>query len=221
MKKIAILTGQKYLRNIESFLLYNFPVFTHHFSSETFFVYDIVICINYDQVIKGNDEFWNNKERARIINIHTGLPQYPGSNPWFWSVLEGKENGVTVHEINSNKVDCGGILWWQELDDYDREHLTGSQLRERLFELAKENLVAIVDMAENDNLPSASTEIKWNGAKRKVSDMKAMFCLDEDALNSDVFRLLMAASSDDHNNCFFLSDDGEKFWVNLQIKRVN
>lgn len=45
-----------------------------------------------------------------IINVHPGiLPEVRGNNPYAWAVLEGAQQGVTVHFIDKG-VDTGPIL---------------------------------------------------------------------------------------------------------------
>jgi hypothetical protein len=58
----------------------------------------------------------------RAINLHVSmLPYCRGAHPNFWTILEGKPSGVTIHLLDDG-LDTGNILFQQEVSmDLDRE----------------------------------------------------------------------------------------------------
>lgn len=77
------------------------------------------------------------------LNIHPSLlPNYPGSSPAVWQILEGeKQTGVTILKMNEN-FDAGEIIAQEteEIKDTD----TPEDLYERLFQKSAKLLIKIL-----------------------------------------------------------------------------
>ncbi|WP_213939099.1 formyltransferase family protein [Pseudomonas sp. dw_612] len=105
-----------------------------------------------------------------IINVHPGiLPEVRGNNPYAWAVLEGAQQGVTVHFIDKG-VDTGPILKKVLLDTAPKNY---AALVKSLNTLCAQALVSVLDNLANglvsvsvqpDNAPptrkEASKDIK-------------------------------------------------------------
>jgi len=75
----------------------------------------------------------------RAINLHVSmLPYCRGAHPNFWSILEGKPSGVTIHLLDEG-LDTGNILFQQEVfidlsrETFSTTYNTLGQSIERLF----------------------------------------------------------------------------------------
>ncbi len=74
---------------------------------------DWIISYGYRYILKGPIL---EKYAGRIINLHISLlPWNRGSDPNFWSWIEGTPKGVTIHVIDEG-VDTGPILAQREVD---------------------------------------------------------------------------------------------------------
>ncbi|WP_223508906.1 MULTISPECIES: formyltransferase family protein [unclassified Pseudomonas] len=110
------------------------------------------------------------ESKMGIINVHPGvLPEVRGNNPYAWAVLEGSQQGVTVHFIDKG-VDTGPILLKKILTEAPKDYPT---LVKSLNTLCGQALVSVLDNMQRgivnltlqpDNAPvtrkEASKEIK-------------------------------------------------------------
>jgi methionyl-tRNA formyltransferase len=68
---------------------------------------DLIIAFGYRHII---DKKIISNLKHPIINLHISLlPNNRGAHPNFWSLVENKKTGVTIHEID-NGVDTGPII---------------------------------------------------------------------------------------------------------------
>lgn len=81
-----------------------------------------------------------------IINLHPSLlPQYRGTTPTVWVLLNGEEQtGVTAHFIEDETIDNGRIIVQSVLKILPQD--TEGTLRFRLAELSKTTLVKAIDL---------------------------------------------------------------------------
>ncbi|MFJ4132560.1 diaminobutyrate--2-oxoglutarate transaminase [Pseudomonas cyclaminis] len=77
-----------------------------------------------------------------IINVHPGLlPEERGNNPYVWAVLEGIQQGVTVHFIDEG-IDTGPVLSREILVDTPKDY---PSLVKSLNTLCGQALVSVLD----------------------------------------------------------------------------
>jgi len=69
-----------------------------------------------------------------FLNTHPSLlPNNKGKNPNFWSIVEGRPFGVTLHKIDSG-IDTGPIIEQKEIQ-YDWTDTGGSLYKKALSEM--------------------------------------------------------------------------------------
>ncbi len=86
------------------------------------------------------------------INLHSGLlPRYPGGDPCFWSLVDGKkEVGLTVHEV-IERVDSGRIILVKKIPIVSQSI---RDLNEKVMDMVPEALLeAILKIKSNKNTP--------------------------------------------------------------------
>lgn len=100
---------------------------------------EFIISYNYRHIIQENilNEFGQ-----RAINLHISLlPWNRGTDPNFWSFVEGNPKGVSIHILDKG-IDTGGILFQKQIEfDDTKETLTTSYntLHEEIQQLFMQN----------------------------------------------------------------------------------
>jgi len=105
------------------------------------------------------------------VNLHISLLPYArGAHPIFWSILEGRPVGVTIHRI-SKGLDTGDILLQQKLDlNIEAEtfrscYTINSDLIEKLFiekwELIRVNTIPAAPQSRTGSYHRASMLEAW------------------------------------------------------------
>ena len=109
---------------------------------------DIMITCAYGQIL--SNEILNLTKHG-VINVHASLlPNYRGSSPIQWSVINGdSKTGVTVMQTALG-VDTGDILLQAETPIYENE--TAGELFDRLSVLGAEIIVKALDLIEEGNI---------------------------------------------------------------------
>lgn len=91
----------------DQYMICTDPITSQFFEAESF---DYLICYGYRYMIRRDilDLF-----PGKAINLHISLLPYSrGSHPVFWSIIDGKPLGVTIHALDDG-LDTGNILFQQ------------------------------------------------------------------------------------------------------------
>lgn len=103
-----------------------------------------------------------------VLNIHPSLlPKYRGATPGQSAILNGdKKTGVSIIKLDQ-EMDHGPILW-QKKEDI-KENDTAQSLYLRLFKIASEEIVDIINKYLENNLTSIPQEDKKASFARIVT----------------------------------------------------
>lgn len=136
---------------------------------------DFIISYNYRYIIS---EEIIKRYPNKIINLHSSyLPWNRGSNPNFWSFVEGTPKGVTIHFIDRG-LDTGNILGQKEITfDEERETLetTYAKLHGEMLTLFK----SLWERIKTQSVPSITqSALHQSGSYHSVADFrKIMYIL--------------------------------------------
>lgn len=104
------------------------------------------------------------------INVHPSLlPQYRGSAPIQWAIINGdKVTGTTIMKMNE-KMDAGDIILQKEVEIEENE--TTGQLWERLSEISSNLLVEAITQIENGKATFIKQSQNYTIAPMLTKDM--------------------------------------------------
>ena len=153
------------------------------------------------------------------LNFHNSyLPYNRGKNPNFWSIVENCPYGVTLHFIDSG-IDSGDIAYQSYLkktweDTGESLYYRGLQEIIRLF---KDNFFEII----NGEIPRKLQDLS-RGSFHKNCELEeaSRIELDRSYKARELLNLIRARTFRPHPGAWFL-DDGEKYEVRVDIRKVN
>ena len=131
---------------------------------------DLIVVSTFNQIIP---EAIIRMPKLGVVNVHPSLlPKYRGATPTVWTLANGEEEtGVTVHFIESEKIDSGRIIMQHKLRIDDRD--TDGMLRHKLASLSEKTLAAALDSlcvkGENVFQPQDEAEATYF-PKRTIND---------------------------------------------------
>ena len=106
---------------------------------------DMIVVVSYGKFLPKSIL---NKPKYGCINVHPSLlPQYRGSAPIQWAILNGdKITGTTIMKMNE-KMDAGDIILQKEVSILENE--TTGELWDRLAKISSELLLDAIEQIEN------------------------------------------------------------------------
>lgn len=109
---------------------------------------DVIVVVAYGQILK---EEILNLPKYGCINVHGSLlPEYRGSAPINWVIIDGKKKtGVTTMYMEKG-LDTGDMLLKAETDIKDNE--TAGELYNRLMDMGADLLIETLDGLENGTI---------------------------------------------------------------------
>lgn len=160
-------------------------------------------------------------ESARIgwLNMHPALLPYGrGKHPYYWSIVEEKPFGATLHLINEG-IDTGPIIFQKEVPVLFTD--TGESIYpkafEALYELFEEHLSEIMTLsfkavAQDDS----QATFHWAKELEPHSEIH----LDKEYTAKDLINRLRGRSFSKGASAFCYKD-GKKFWLRINIEEAN
>ena len=129
---------------------------------------DVFIIVAYGQILDNN---LLSLPKYFCINLHSSLlPNYRGSAPINWVIINGeKETGVTTFFIN-NKIDEGDIIEKKKIKIEENE--TAGSLHDKLMEKGANLLLKSVKDIFNGNVNTSKQKISKNDKKAPKIDKK-------------------------------------------------
>ena len=111
---------------------------------------DVIFCAGHRQLFP---ESLIQTPKLTSINYHPSLlPECRGRNPWFWTILTGKQQtGVTAHHMTRG-VDEGDIIIQKKVPLTGKESYT--ELYDKLNRLSADMVPNVVALCRTGNLPS-------------------------------------------------------------------
>lgn len=148
-----------------------------------------------------------------IINLHPSLlPQYRGTTPTVWALINGEEEtGISVHFIEDETIDSGKIILQSRLKIMPND--TDGTLRYRLAELSETTLSRAVDLiltSDRSAFPSQDESLATYCRKRTTKDAE----INKDMPFKKILSLIMAMTPYPgayliHNNSKYLVKSAE------------
>ena len=154
-----------------------------------------------------------------IINFHPSfLPDNRGRDPYFWSLLNTTQFGVTIHKIDEG-IDTGDIIVQERLN------VGWEDTAKSLYEEARTSLVSLFkryyDDIKTDRIILTPQNLDTGSLHyRKDLNNASHINLDKKYKASDLFNLLRAKTFYPHPAAWF-KENGKKYEIRIEIKKVN
>ncbi|MBA4368368.1 MAG: hypothetical protein C0403_12120 [Desulfobacterium sp.] len=108
-----------------------------------------------------------------VINIHPSLlPQYRGTTPTVWALMNGEEEtGISIHFIENETIDSGRIILQSRVKIMPED--TDGTLRYRLDQLSKTTLARAINPVltyDRSSFPPQNELLATYGRKRTIKD---------------------------------------------------
>jgi methionyl-tRNA formyltransferase len=145
------------------------------------------------------------------------LPHCRGKDSNFWSIVERRPFGVTIHHVDSS-VDGGAIAFQREIP------VTWEDTGHTLYKAAQSTMVTLfIDSytaIANRNIPAIS-QVKDTGSFHFRRELGAASVLDLNAkvMTHDLLNLLRARTFPPHPGCTFVDGDG-KYEITVKIRKL-
>lgn len=174
--------------------------------------YKLVISAHCKQIFPS--ELVNN---VRCINIHPGLnPHNRGWFPQVFSIINKKPVGCTIHLMNE-EIDDGAILFQKAVPvfDWDTSLNVYERVQQAETELIETHLADLVFGNYQEKVPDEKSN--YNG----ITDFKALCSLDLDHVGSlrEHLDLLRALSHGEFKNAYFITNEGKKVFLSLNLEK--
>jgi methionyl-tRNA formyltransferase len=152
------------------------------------------------------------------INHHNSLlPHNRGKHPYYWSIVENRPYGVTLHFIDEN-IDEGQILTQKELPVSITD--TGESIYNRsiseIIQLFQDFYPQIISgNLQPFNVPGEPGSFHW------ASEIEEHSCIDLDAGYTaiDLINIMRARTFTNGNSAYFWHD-GKKYLIKLTIQEA-
>jgi len=157
--------------------------------------------------------------KKRIINFHPSfLPYNRGKDPNFWSLLTGTPFGVTIHYVDEG-IDSGDIIAQKLIN------VTWEDTGQSLYKKSKQNILSLFKKCYEDIKMNGISPIPQDFEKaslhyRKDLDGASRIYLARSYKAKDLLNLIRARTFPPHPSAWF-EEDGEKYEVRIEIKKVN
>ena len=80
---------------------------------------DVIVLAGYGKIVKGD---FLRIPRIMTVNLHGGkLPNYRGSSPINWMIINGETKGATSILAVDEGIDTGGVISYEEFDIFDTD----------------------------------------------------------------------------------------------------
>jgi methionyl-tRNA formyltransferase len=177
---------------------------------------DLIILAWWPYIIK---EKLINIPRLGCLNFHPAyLPHNRGKNPNFWSLVEQRPSGVTIHFVDPG-VDSGDIAYqklipssWEDTG----ETLYNKGLKE-IVDLFKEKFPEI----KRGKIPRKPQDLSAGSFHKAVElDPASQIELDKTYRGRELLNVIRARTFRPYPAAWFV-EDGVKYEVRIEITRVN
>jgi methionyl-tRNA formyltransferase len=151
-----------------------------------------------------------------FLNTHPSLlPNNKGKNPNFWSIVESRPFGVTIHKIDSG-IDTGLIIAQKEIP-YD-----WTDTGESLYKKALSDIIELFKATYPEirlRLPRLMPQ-SGDGSFHYQKELEPAkeIDLNREYFAKDLINLLRAGTFEAYPSCFF-KDNGEVYEIRLTISR--
>ncbi len=182
--------------------------------SEVIDTYDLVISIHCKQFFP--PALVNS---IRCINVHPGLNPYNrGWFPQVFSIINGLQSGVTIHEID-DKLDHGPVIAQREymIQPWDTSGSAYAKIMKMEREIVLEYFLAIREGEYQAVAPKCEGNINY----KKNFDQLREIDLEQCGSFRDFLNILRALTHDDFRNAYFTDPSGKKVFVRVILEPEN
>jgi dTDP-4-amino-4,6-dideoxyglucose formyltransferase len=156
-------------------------------------------------------------DAVRCVNIHPGYnPINRGWYPQVFSIIHDLPIGATIHEMDE-KLDHGPIIARQLVDKYDWD--TSLSIYNRVLETE----ILLLDLYFDSIIDNTYTKIRPEAHSNmyRKSDFAALCEIDMNQSGSfrEFYDLLRALSHGEYKNAFFMTEQGEKVFIKMEIEK--
>ena len=154
-----------------------------------------------------------------VLNYHNALlPHNAGMHSNFWSIIEQRPYGVTIHFVDE-KIDSGDIIFQQEIATSWED--TGKTLYDKSIEALLHLFIESYPLIRIGNYIRVKQD-KSLGSFHYGKELFEKIRLDVDATCKvrDFLNLLRAQNFPPYEGCYFI-ENGCKYEVQVQIKKID
>jgi methionyl-tRNA formyltransferase len=154
---------------------------------------------------------------SKIINLHPSyLPVGRGADPVAWGIIENRQQGATIHEIDE-KLDNGRIISQEKIDS-DLAQNSG-KIYQLIMESLKRQFIALLN---SDNLGESGIEQEGEATyhnTRELEELKKKLLNDIGEVEKTL-RIIQSLTFNDGRSATIKASDGNLWEVNVAIKRI-
>lgn len=155
-----------------------------------------------------------------VLNFHPSyLPYNRGKHYNFWTIVEETPFGVSIHFVDES-IDGGDIIFQKRIDKTWED--TGGTLYQKaqdaMFELFVESYPLIVS-GKYERKKQNKDEGSFHYSKEL--DIASQIFLEKEYRAKDLINLLRARTFPPYPACYFFTENGEKYEVRINIKKVD
>ncbi|BBX74733.1 hypothetical protein MSHI_26390 [Mycobacterium shinjukuense] len=155
-------------------------------------------------------------DRIRCVNVHPGFNPYNrGWYPQVFSIINGLQAGVTIHEMD-DQLDHGPIIAQKEcaIESWDSSGSVYARLMEIERELVLEHFAALRDGSYQAKPPA----VEGNLNLKKDFERLRHLDLNEHGTFGDFLNRLRALTHDGYRNAWFVDASGRKVFVRVVLE---
>lgn len=156
-------------------------------------------------------------ENIRCVNVHPGFNPYNrGWYPHVFSIINGMQAGVTIHEMNE-MLDSGPVILREEIliDKWETSEDIYKKILDLEIHLLQKNLKCIID----ESYVATPLEKTGNLNTKKDFEELCSLNLNRETTLGESIDILRALTHGDFNNAYFCGEDGKKIYVKIQLEK--
>lgn len=155
--------------------------------------------------------------KIKCINIHPGYNPYNrGWFPHVFSILNGLPAGATIHEMDEF-IDNGPIIIQEK--EKIKINDTSESLYKRILNLeVKLFEKVIIDILKSNYNTYKNVNVQGNINYKKDYEKLKRINIDGLYKGKEFINLLRALSHNDYKNAFFISEDGKKVFLKVELE---
>ncbi len=202
---------KKYKNSHSDLVIFNKDLINYDFKS-----IDYIFLIWWPYLIKNNVM---NIAKKGVVNTHPSfLPYNRGKHYNFWNLIEDVPFGVSLHFVTTG-IDSGDIIFQKKID------VTWESTGETLYKSAQNEMYKLFKNSYQKILNNDFIRKKQNlkdGTYHNASELdeKSEIYLEKNYTAKDLLNLLRARTFPPHPSCYFFDERGEKYEVEIKIKRI-
>lgn len=129
---------------------------------------EVAVLVHYPVLLKAKTI----ARYKKVYNCHPGyLPFGRGFYPVPWAILDGTPAGATVHEIDSERIDAGPVVYQEQVQYTEAD--TALSLHSRVREAEKRLVLKLLNALSTETLPVARAPSSARGTYHSRADFES------------------------------------------------